>query len=93
MQAYSNPKRESDPYALPDLEVFEVWTDDKGKHNAFYFYTDGFERGGCEEDLSPDGWYYWFCFPGCLPDSDPEGPFDTKEEALADAQHGAEEES
>ena len=21
------------------------------------------------------GWYYWYCFPGCLPDSDPTGPF------------------
>lgn len=31
------------------------------------------------------GWYYWYCFPGCLPDSDPMGPFDTEAEALADA--------
>ena len=28
------------------------------------------------------GWYYWFCFPGCLPDSDAFGPFDTHNEAL-----------
>jgi len=31
------------------------------------------------------GWYYWFCFPGCLPDSDVCGPFDTCDEALDDA--------
>jgi len=28
------------------------------------------------------GWYFWFCFPGCMPDSDPEGPFVSSEEAL-----------
>ena len=31
------------------------------------------------------GWYWWACLPGCLPDSDPSGPFDTKAEAMADA--------
>jgi len=33
-----------------------------------------------------DKWYYWSCFPGCLPDSDPIGPFDTSAEAYHDAQ-------
>jgi hypothetical protein len=32
------------------------------------------------------GWYWWACFPGCLPDSDPVGPFATEAEAIADAQ-------
>jgi hypothetical protein len=31
------------------------------------------------------GWFYWFCFPGCLPDSEPAGPFETREAALEDA--------
>ena len=35
------------------------------------------------------GWFYWFCFPGCLPDSEPKGPFETEAEALADARGGA----
>jgi hypothetical protein len=30
------------------------------------------------------GWYYWFCFPGCIPDSEPTGPFQTQEEAIED---------
>jgi hypothetical protein len=34
------------------------------------------------------GWYYWTCFPGCLPDGDPNGPFDTETEALEDARQG-----
>lgn len=32
-------------------------------------------------------WWWWSCQPGCLPDSDPFGPFDTEEEALADARY------
>lgn len=29
------------------------------------------------------GYFYWYCFPGCLPDSDPVGPFATHDEALS----------
>ena len=36
------------------------------------------------------GWFYWSCFPGCLPDGDPIGPFATEAEALADAREGLE---
>lgn len=32
------------------------------------------------------GWYWHSCFPGCLPDGEPFGPFKTRAEALADAQ-------
>ena len=32
------------------------------------------------------GYYWWSCYPGCLPDSFPCGPFDTEADALADAQ-------
>ncbi len=31
------------------------------------------------------GWYWWSCCPGCLPDSEPVGPFDSESEALSDA--------
>jgi hypothetical protein len=69
MQAYSDTSRESDAYALPDLEVFQVS-----------------ESELCGDwTVSEAGWYYWFCFPGCLPDSDPIGPFATSDAALADA--------
>ena len=71
MQAYSDPRRESDPHALPDLEVFEVTERD-------------FRRGDYPESAGP-GYYWQACSPGCLPDSDPIGPFATKAEALADA--------
>ena len=73
MQAYSDPKRERDPYALPDLEVF---------HSSDYPPEDGAEP-------LEDGWYYWYCFPGCLPDSEPNGPYKSEREALRAARREA----
>ena len=39
-----------------------------------------------DEEQIAGGWYWWACFPGCMPDSDPIGPFQTEADALADAQ-------
>jgi len=36
------------------------------------------------DDGREAGWYWWACFPGCLPDGDAVGPFDNEAEALAD---------
>lgn len=81
MQAYFDPKREADPYSLPDCEVFyaeegELWS--------------GQPEIGEENSPNLAGWYWWACFPGCLPNGEPEGPFATAAEALADAQDGME---
>lgn len=74
-QAYRNPTRANDPYALPDVEV--------------WYAKDG-DIIDAEGDACPAGWYWWTCFPGCIPKGDPEGdpmgPFDTEADALADAQ-------
>jgi hypothetical protein len=35
-----------------------------------------------EEQGITGGWFYWFCFPGCLPDSQPMGPFASRDEAI-----------
>lgn len=75
-QHYSNPARASNPHALPDVETFLVR--DSRDH---VIGEDG-------EPLAA-GWYWQACFPGCLPDSEPVGPFDTEDAALADAQDGA----
>lgn len=32
------------------------------------------------------GWYWWPCYPGCLPDGDAVGPFKTSQQAVDDAQ-------
>ena len=80
-QVNSDPSREAEPTALPNVEVF--WLDywpDYGNH------PNGSQIAKDYPLLSVPGWYYWFCFPGCLPDSDPVGPFDSEQEAIADAQ-------
>jgi hypothetical protein len=40
---------------------------------------------GFRHDLSDPGFYWWACFPGCLPDGEPSGPYQTEEEAIEDA--------
>jgi hypothetical protein len=76
-QIYSNPKREHDPHALPDAEVF-------------YITQKAIDRARGDSVFSSKGWYYWYCFPGCLPDSDePNGPFDTEDDAIADLRSNA----
>ena len=77
MRTYFDPAREEEPYALPDCEVFYY-------DGVRYFDDDVWADEDGEPKLA--GWYYWACFPGCLPDSDPIGPFDTAEDAEADAQ-------
>lgn len=70
-QHYSNPKRAKDAYSLPDLETFYRTQEE----NREYGDVDG------DDNPMPAGWYFWYCFPGCMPDSEPNGPYDT--EALA----------
>lgn len=77
-QHYSNPRRADTPTALPDVEVF---------------YLSGAECREInkrEDSNLSRGWYYWSCFPGCLPDSDAIGPFKTQAEAVASATEDSE---
>ena len=67
-QHYSDPTRESDKYALPDTEVFYA---EDGE-------LDLYDRDGPSEA----GWYYWYCFPGCMPEGEPWGPYATEQEAI-----------
>ena len=82
-QAYSDPSREEETYALPDIETFH-------HPNDYQLNEPGAGTGLAGDDFGydyyPSGWYWWSCFPGCLPDGDPVGPFNTEEEALANAQ-------
>jgi hypothetical protein len=62
----------SDPLRAGGLPNIEIfWSEDMDA-------SDG-------EPFEP-GYYWWACFPGCLPDGEPNGPFETEEEALEDAQ-------
>jgi hypothetical protein len=60
-----------DYLANRNVEVFEVTRED-------------IEPGHFAEDLGP-GWYWWIRLPGCLPDSEAEGPFTSKQHAIDDA--------
>ena len=41
-----------------------------------------------EEGPYAPGWYWWSCFPGCLPEGDPNGPFEDYETAERGAEQG-----
>ena len=58
-----------------------------GFEETFYLFED--EKEAYKEMKqaykSLSGWYWWPCFPGCLPDGDPIGPFDYEQEAIDNA--------
>lgn len=83
MQAYSNPEREKDTWSLSDVEVFYA------DYGDLWENEDELFQNGYEEPNEP-GYYYWFCLPGCMPDSDPIGPFETEEDAVIDSQSNSE---
>jgi hypothetical protein len=104
-QAYSDPERENDPNALPDIEVFQMTADEIAvsgmyedeiyeltKRREFRMASmNSRDRQALidrliEEEGIQGGWFWQACFPGCLPDGDLNGPFDSYAEALADAQ-------
>ena len=61
------------------------FTNDLGEpHGSFEVFYDikGLTLTGKEVD---PGWYWWPCFPGCMPDGDAIGPFLTEEDAITDA--------
>lgn len=63
---------------------------------AEYWEYDGevyLDKGELSEKIDPDAdpddtdiehgtaWFWWYCFPGCLPDSEPWGPYGDEKEA------------
>lgn len=69
---YSDPRREHEPHALPDVEVFYISQREAGDTGVWSDF--------------PPGWYWWACFPGCMPDGEPNGPFADMDDAVRDAQ-------
>ncbi len=92
---YSDPTREPDPHTLPDVEVFEGFAHQcrECSYGPFPlsrdYYGLVYVRGACEVcggdakciDTLEQHWFA-FGFPGCLWDSEPEGPFETEDAAL-----------
>jgi hypothetical protein len=106
MQVYSNPEREQDTYALPDVEVFQLTAREAAEldEDAVYEFSRRYEfrlagmnsrtreamfDAMIEECGITGGWYYWYCFPGCMPESSPFGPYATADEARQAAQDDA----
>ena len=104
-QFYSDPSRENETYALPNAETFKGYRHEcKGcgaerplfpdYYGALYPNDEHCEECGYTGFRCLDtkvSWYYWACFPGCLPDGDPIGPFETEDDAILDAQESYEE--
>jgi hypothetical protein len=42
-----------------------------------------------EEEGIEGGWFYWYCAPGCLPDSEPVGPYESAKQAKQAVQDDA----
>jgi len=51
-----------------------------GSFEVFWHYASTGDEG-----IESSGWYWWPCFPGCLPDGDPIGPFPSSIRAYYDA--------
>lgn len=101
MQTYSIPSRAADPFALPDVEIFErtaeecaLDDEDLVAHYLREFPLAGIssrERARMIAEMIrregiEGGWFYWICFPGCLPDSPAIGPFESWRAAQRAAQ-------
>lgn len=103
-QHYSDPSREADPHALPDIEVFELTAHEVaaldedavyefGKIPRFRLHAmNSIVREAMLDTIVAEmeitgGWFWWACFPGCLPDGPPIGPFSCHAEACSDAQN------
>ncbi len=68
---YSNNADSDNPHKLPNVEVF---------------YLNEAEAQEMFGEDGEEGWYWWACFPGCLPDGEPSGPFPTEYDAECDAE-------
>lgn len=81
---YSDATREGVRRTLPDIETFADLA--CSRCSAL-----GGERcgEGCDSPPRTLRHFAHFCLPGCLPDSDPLGPFDSEAEALAAAREAA----
>lgn len=103
-QEYSNPASESDPHALPDIEIFELTAAEQVEQDEELMWeaTKRFPLAtmnsrdrsqaidwAIETSGAKGGWFWWTCFPGCIPNGPAIGPFDTYADALADAREGS----
>lgn len=63
---------------------FEVFHFDPSADAEACLESDDWTDG--DGELLPAGYYWWACFPGCIPDGPPSGPYETYDEAVEAAQ-------
>lgn len=59
-----------------------------GSETKWVKFENGIGSCAVAVDCDPatfEGWYWQACFPGCLPDGDPMGPFNSEADAMNDA--------
>jgi len=96
-QHYSDPERERDTWSLPDVETFQLTAHEVAETMEDEIYQglkqfplatmNSREREKLldwivEEYSVRGGWFYWFCFPGCMPEGPAMGPYKTQAAAL-----------
>jgi hypothetical protein len=69
-----------------DTEGNEHWPVEVFYHGDHAPHHDGTPAVD-DEPAMEAGWYWWTCFPGCMPESDPHGPFDCEDDAITDAEY------
>ena len=79
---------------MPDIISSRPEESEKdGGYGSFeVFHADKADVGIWNKEINEEvdspyeaGWYWWACFPGCLPDGDAMGHFATSKEAYDDA--------
>ncbi len=65
---------------------YSRFTDGQDEYGSFEtFFVPSNRSHATDNDDLEAGWYWWACFPGCLPDGEPSGPFNSEREAILDA--------
>ena len=85
---------------IGNIEVFYVSYSAFRFADSYSWQFKRFEQGVCgswadESTKSAEvdaatalaGWYWWSCLPGCLPDGDAIGPFESEQAAINDARN------
>lgn len=68
-----------------EFQGYHQFIDEDGKLYGSFEVDYLTPREGAGDPPNGAGWYWVACFPGCLPDGEPSGPFPTAEGAYLDA--------
>ena len=69
------------------MSHYPFHSDEGEPHGSFEIFQEDKDPRQYDPMLR-DNWFWWPCFPGCLPDGDKIGPFKTWKECFNDADPG-----